>query len=75
MIAKLILYSYQDGSTSFKMRLTDKGRRGYEAVEVPFTKKEWKYIRKKRINELQAVMPKNEKKFEIYNKTRSLLKL
>ena len=74
MIAKLILYSYQDGSTSFKMRLTDKGRRGYEAVEVPFTKKEWKYIPKKRINELQAVMPKNEKKFEIYKQNKEFVK-
>jgi len=74
MKAKLILYSYQDGSTSFKLRLTDKGRRGYEAVEVPFTKKEWKSVPKKRINELQAVMPKNKKRYEIYRRNNEFVK-
>lgn len=73
MIAKLILFNRSDGGASFKMKLTDKGKRGYESVEVPFTKKDWNYSkrvkgqisRQKEKNELKKRMPSHQE-YESY---------
>lgn len=69
MKAKLILLKKSTGKLAFNMKLTDKGKRTYKAIEVPFTEKEWNYNPKKGKNELKKEAPTSDK-YEQYEKNK-----
>lgn len=74
MIAKLVLFKKTDGRSEFMIRLTEKGKRGYRSINVPFTEKDWNYNSKKRFNELKKLRPADTPQYRKFLKNQSYVR-
>ena len=69
MKAKIILLKKTSGRQSFMMRLSEKGKKNYKAVDAPFTQKEWNYKKQ----QLQGVRPDSSERYQEYIKNRDFV--
>lgn len=66
MKARVILLRRTDGRESFMVRLSEKGKKAYKKIEVPFNSKVWNYNPKKKKNELKVVTPRDVGRYKTY---------